>query len=129
MGSLTFHDWLRTDVFDGYFQFELIHNNLQPGIYILNDTSFNAKLGKYRFFLEGQWISTLSEEHNGLGYFRVAERKTHCMYWGDGEYGEGKLSLNYVSGAIVSGNFEFTIAAPGCDTLRVTEGRFDLKLP
>jgi len=29
-------------------------------------------------------------------------------------------------GRVVSGTFEFTLAKPGCDTARVTDGRFDL---
>ncbi|GAA4440002.1 hypothetical protein GCM10023188_36770 [Pontibacter saemangeumensis] len=29
---------------------------------------------------------------------------------------------------IIAGKFEFTVAKPGCDTIRVTEGRFDKKL-
>ena len=29
---------------------------------------------------------------------------------------------------IVSGTFEFTLAQPGCDTIKVTQGRFDYKL-
>lgn len=29
-------------------------------------------------------------------------------------------------GRVVSGTFEFTLAKPGCDTVRVTDGRFDL---
>ncbi|RDV13356.1 hypothetical protein DXT99_20270 [Pontibacter diazotrophicus] len=29
---------------------------------------------------------------------------------------------------IIAGTFEFTLAKPGCDTIRVTEGRFDKKL-
>jgi hypothetical protein len=29
---------------------------------------------------------------------------------------------------VIAGTFEFTLAQPGCDTLRVTQGRFDKKL-
>lgn len=29
---------------------------------------------------------------------------------------------------IISGTFEFTLAQPGCDTIKVTQGRFDYKL-
>jgi len=29
---------------------------------------------------------------------------------------------------IISGTFEFTLAKPGCDTVRVTQGRFDKRL-
>ena len=30
--------------------------------------------------------------------------------------------------AIISGTFEFTLAKPNCDTIRVTKGRFDMKI-
>jgi hypothetical protein len=29
---------------------------------------------------------------------------------------------------IIAGTFEFTLAKPGCDTIRITEGRFDIKI-
>jgi hypothetical protein len=29
---------------------------------------------------------------------------------------------------IIAGTFEFTLAKPGCDTIRVTNGRFNKKL-
>lgn len=29
---------------------------------------------------------------------------------------------------IIAGTFQFTLAKPGCDTIRITEGRFDIKL-
>ena len=29
---------------------------------------------------------------------------------------------------VVSGTFEFTLTKPGCDIIRVTQGRFDKKL-
>ncbi|GAA3930570.1 DUF6252 family protein [Hymenobacter algoricola] len=36
-----------------------------------------------------------------------------------------RLDLN---AGIIAGTFEFTLAKPGCDTVRVTQGRFDKKL-
>ncbi|WP_223651326.1 hypothetical protein [Hymenobacter psoromatis] len=35
--------------------------------------------------------------------------------------------LDSISG-IISGNFNFKLAKPGCDTIKVTQGRFDYKL-
>lgn len=29
---------------------------------------------------------------------------------------------------IIAGTFSFTLAQPGCDTIKVTQGRFDKKL-
>jgi len=33
---------------------------------------------------------------------------------------------SYDADAIISGNFWFTVVFPGCDTIRVTDGRFDI---
>jgi hypothetical protein len=52
---------------------------------------------------------------------------------------DGPPSLTYRSGTltitkldltvgIISGTFAFTLAKPGCDTIKVTQGRFDYKL-
>lgn len=42
----------------------------------------------------------------------------------------GKLILTRLDKqqGIVSGTFEFTLTQPGCDTIKVTQGRFDYKL-
>ncbi|TPE45273.1 DUF6252 family protein [Pontibacter mangrovi] len=42
----------------------------------------------------------------------------------------GKLEITKLdlTNGIIAGTFEFTLAKPGCDTIRVTEGRFDKKL-
>ncbi len=37
------------------------------------------------------------------------------------------IRLDYAQG-IVSGTFSFTLSQPGCDTVKVTQGRFDKKL-
>jgi len=43
---------------------------------------------------------------------------------------DGQLTLTRLDeqAGIIAGTFEFTIAKPGCDTIRVTDGRFDKKL-
>jgi hypothetical protein len=45
-------------------------------------------------------------------------------------YRRGTLTLTRLDlqARIVSGTFEFTLAQPGCDTVKVTHGRFDYKL-
>ncbi|MDO7874291.1 hypothetical protein Q5H93_06065 [Hymenobacter sp. ASUV-10] len=45
-------------------------------------------------------------------------------------YLTGQLTLTRLDeqAGIISGTFDFTIAKPGCDTIRVTDGRFDKKL-
>ena len=47
-----------------------------------------------------------------------------------GTYHKGMLTITRLDlqAGIVSGTFTFTLAKPGCDTIRVTQGRFDRKL-
>ena len=59
-------------------------------------------------------------------------RLTKCSYYsGDkGTYCQGNFTitrLDYAAG-VVSGTFAFTLAKPGCDTIKVTQGRFDKHL-
>ena len=59
------------------------------------------------------------------------DRKTDCYsqqsssHYRNGTLTITKLDLNL---GIISGTFEFILAKPGCDTIKVTNGRFDKKL-
>ncbi|GAB3861236.1 hypothetical protein GCM10028822_40400 [Hymenobacter terrigena] len=44
-----------------------------------------------------------------------------------GAYVNGTLIISRLSGGIVSGTFSFKAAQSGCDTLKITQGRFDAK--
>lgn len=59
------------------------------------------------------------------------DRKTGCQYLqGESHYRSGSLTITKLdlTKGIISGTFEFTLAKPGCDTIKVTNGRFDKKL-
>jgi hypothetical protein len=60
------------------------------------------------------------------------ERKTNCESSSrdSSTYATGSLTITRLdmTKGIISGTFEFTLAKPGCDTVRVTDGRFDRKL-
>ena len=43
-------------------------------------------------------------------------------------FGTVKLSRYDLSNGIIAGTFNFTITKPGCETITITEGRFDKKL-
>ncbi|WP_201977507.1 hypothetical protein [Hymenobacter rubidus] len=47
-----------------------------------------------------------------------------------GTYCRGTLTITRLDmqARIIAGTFEFTLAKPGCDTLKFTQGRFDKKL-
>lgn len=58
-------------------------------------------------------------------------RKTNCE-WSSrdaGTYRTGTLTITKLdlTQRIIAGTFEFTLAKPGCDTIKVTNGRFDAK--
>ncbi len=66
---------------------------------------------------------------NASAYFNwIIEGKGICWYEPQNTL-SGTLTLTYFDkfNYIVSGVFEFTIASKGCDTIRVTDGRFDMR--
>jgi Family of unknown function (DUF6252) len=61
----------------------------------------------------------------------MVDLRTGCQYYStDPIYCRGRLTITRLDqqAGIVSGTFAFVLAKPGCDTVRVTEGRFDKKL-
>ena len=67
----------------------------------------------------------------GTTYYADRGQASPCdEFFGSAIYRKGTLTLTRVDEqvGIVSGTFEFTLAQPGCDTIRVTNGRFDYKL-
>jgi hypothetical protein len=92
---------------------------------------------------ESQAMVLFATQIKGIGayLFRSPQRtrasfeyqKTHC-YWSSRDsattYRRGSLTitrLDRVAG-IISGTFAFTLYKPGCDSVRITQGRFDRKL-
>lgn len=61
-----------------------------------------------------------------------SDRKTGCDVSSRdaGTYRKGTLTITRfdLQAGIISGTFEFTLAKPGCDTIKVTQGRFDKQL-
>ena len=51
--------------------------------------------------------------------YRSADPNVYCR---------GTLTLTRLDATVASGTFSFVLAKPGCDTIRVTQGRFDRKL-
>lgn len=79
-----------------------INNVAAPGEYVLD--SINKRAGRFIDF------------------------ETNCIYDREVDYMRGKAIITKLDqvNRIVAGTFEFTVAMPGCDTIRVTDGRFDL---
>ncbi|RDV13332.1 hypothetical protein DXT99_20145 [Pontibacter diazotrophicus] len=72
------------------------------------------------------WGKPDPEQHGSAFFYSET-----CDYLNDPEvYRVGKMEITKLDmkNGIIAGTFEFTVAKPGCDTIRVTEGRFDKKL-
>ena len=73
-------------------------------------------------------IYPLNDSEISLIVFRDSE----CYYntTEDEVYREGTLEITRLDmeAGVISGKFEFSLAMTGCDTIHVTEGRFDYKL-
>lgn len=62
----------------------------------------------------------------------VRDGRSGCNYYdnANGTVCSGTLEITKLSidKKIIAGTFSFTISTPGCDTWKVTDGRFDLRL-
>lgn len=58
------------------------------------------------------------------------DRTTGCEFFGGVYYRRGTLTITRLDlqTGVVSGTFAFTLYKPGCDSIRVTQGRFDKRL-
>ncbi len=55
-----------------------------------------------------------------------------CEYYGDpGDISEGTFTITKLDleEKVWAGTFEFTLGTEGCETIKVTDGRFDIKIP
>ncbi|PRY08388.1 hypothetical protein CLV24_12175 [Pontibacter ummariensis] len=82
-------------------------------------------------------IAMAQADHEGVYTFDNPEisgvrfYNQECEYDKSPEvYREGQLEITKLDlqNGIIAGKFEFTLTKPGCDTIRVTEGRFDKKI-
>ncbi|WP_400192898.1 hypothetical protein [Hymenobacter sp. B81] len=92
----------------------------QEQLFILGG-AFIARPGNHAFAAPG-----------GYPYFFDESASAPCdSHYNEPEvYRRGSLTITRldVRAGIVSGTFEFTLAKPGCDTIKVTHGRFDKQL-
>lgn len=86
-------------------------------------------------FYEYFYIYMTQLDHEGIYTFgnpdigTVTFSSQTCEYEReDNVHGKLEITKLDMQKGIIAGKFEFTLAKPGCDTIRVTEGRFDKKL-
>ena len=96
-----------------------------------NDVLLGIVIGAAQVSKAGDYTISLNGG-NGANYIDNGV-PSPCNYYGEAPtltYRKGTLTLTRLDPAagIVSGTFSFTLYQPGCDSVRVTQGRFDKKL-
>ena len=91
----------------------------QEALGVFSD-SLLPSTGRYRLQTSG---------HHGAGY---VNGPGNCTYYSTDAttYCRGELVITRLDrqAGVISGTFAFTLAKSGCDTVRITNGRFDKKL-
>ena len=95
-------------------------SNTKQSIFIIGDSI--SRVGTYR----------LTSTGGRVAIFLDRNRQSPCDQFIGGStiYTKGTLVITRldVQAGVLSGTFAFTLAQPGCDTVKVTQGRFDKKL-
>ena len=113
-----------------------------PNLNIIYDPGYeggNLEIKAYRVLdtnNEFIFMNMSNLDHEGLYEFGdpkvgAATFWSDCVYERKEDvYREGTLEITRLDleAGVISRKFEFTLAMPGCDTLRVREGRFDYQL-
>jgi hypothetical protein len=104
---------------------------LSIGTYRYLDTSTNTRedIKIYSDSMQtiGKYTLTLPNHQEALFYDRTGQ----CKYVQNGpHYRKGTLTITRLDlkAGIISGTFSFTLYKSGCDSIRVTQGRFDKQL-
>lgn len=123
--------------FDGSSNYSVVYDptyklgTLNIAAYRYTDSNSNSN----------QTIGIFSDSMKSVGRYKlraggyhgaVVDIRAGCQYYSNRPpiYCQGTLVVTRLDtqAGIVSGTFEFTLAKAGCDTMKVTNGRFDYKL-
>jgi hypothetical protein len=91
----------------------------------LNDKTSDDSMSFFAFGDRSIEVLNLAQNPNaGVGF---TYQQANCTYL-ENDTIKGTLSITKLDEAqlIISGTFEFSTVVSGCDTLKITEGRFDL---
>ncbi|GEM_PF-3093513 len=97
--------------------YRFIANNSRRGIILFSDSL--KSVGTYPLTLSNHQEALF---YGGKGQCEFHQNETH--------YRRGSLTITRLDlkTGIISGTFDFTLYRPGCDSVRVTQGRLDKKL-
>lgn len=92
-----------------------------------SDNFQTITIGSDSISTTGTYSLTIPNHQEAM--FRDTETNCHFAQ-GQSHYRSGTLNITKLDKrqGIISGTFEFTLAKPGCETIKVTKGRFDKKL-
>jgi len=105
--------------------------NIQAFRYRGDNTKQTIQLSAGPIFQARTYRLDLGSNEGLVNYFdRAKPNPCNDYFYADMSYRRGSLTLTRLDeqAGIIAGTFEVTIAKPGCDTIRITEGRFDAKL-
>ena len=94
---------------------------------VLNGTSISLTLNGDSINSEGKYPLSLHSRFSVVFYDQISNCK-FGTYYDNPTSGFLKITKFDKTERIISGTFEFTLTKPGCDTIKVTNGRFDKKL-
>jgi len=73
-------------------------------------------------------IGTYTVMKDTLAFVSFNIKKCNYFYFDSLVYRKGSIVITKLDLPIISGTFDFILYKPGCDTLKITNGRFDIKL-
>ncbi len=102
--------------------------NIDTYRYATSEAASKQLITIYSDSLKQPGVYSLTKKEHQEAYFK--DRATGCEFMGGIYYRRGILTITRLDAqaGIVSGTFWFTLYKPGCDSIKVTQGRFDKKL-
>ncbi len=120
-----------TSNYSVYYDPGYAHGTLNIGVYRYANSEPSSK----------QLITIYSDSLKNIGTYALTKNKHQealfkdrttvgCEFFGGTYYRRGTLTITRLDlqAGIISGTFAFTLYRPGCDTIKVAQGRFDKKL-
>lgn len=119
-----------TSNYSVYYDAGYRHGTLNISTYRYANDAANSKqlITLYSDSLRSRGTYALTQDGHQEALFK--DRATGCEFFGGAYYRRGSLTITRLDlqTGIISGTFEFTLYKPGCDSVRVTQGRFDKRL-
>lgn len=121
---------------DGYSNFSISYDPTPYGVLDLTTYRYQQQPANKQLLIlyirELRGPRTYDVRDAALTRISWKDRLTGCDFNSDepGTYHQGTVTITTLdlSAGIISGTFALTLAKPGCDTVRITNGRFDKKL-